>query len=164
MWLKPWFYSKLALMSHTPLPHPHFTDYSSWNLSILSQQASWRRKSHVTHLILNNILRHHDSDCPPPVLESMENLSSHAGYVRGWVRVMLNDGAIANVLNMLCDGESAELLHFYWVLPNSYVFTEYCRTLTCSLHFDARCFELDLLNKCHKTMTLKLHLITFWDC
>ena len=60
-----------------------------------------------------NILRHHDSDCPPPVLESMENLSSHAGYVRGWVRVMLNDGAIANVLNMLCDGESAELLHFY---------------------------------------------------
>ena len=60
----------------------------------------------------------------------MENLSSHAGYVRGWVRVMLNDGAIANVLNMLCDGESAELLHFHWVLPNSYIFTPFwCKVL-----------------------------------
>lgn len=35
----------------------------------------------------------------------MENLSSHAGFVRAWVRVALNDGAICSALRLLSEGE-----------------------------------------------------------
>lgn len=34
----------------------------------------------------------------------MENLSSHAGFIRAWVRVMLNDGAICSALKLISEG------------------------------------------------------------
>ncbi|XP_063677083.1 uncharacterized protein LOC134813318 isoform X2 [Bolinopsis microptera] len=41
-------------------------------------------------------------------LENMENLSSHAGFVRAWVRVTLNDGAICSALKLLSQDDGVK--------------------------------------------------------
>lgn len=68
--------------------------------------------------LLRNVSHHSQNE----LLESMENLSSHAGFVRGWVRVMLNDGAIANVLNMLCDDDMT--VEYY--TPEAFILDREC--------------------------------------
>ena len=42
--------------------------------------------------------------CNVSVVETMENLSSHAGFVRAWIRLSFNDGAMCSVLSLLSNG------------------------------------------------------------
>ncbi|KAL5264678.1 hypothetical protein ACHWQZ_G005679 [Mnemiopsis leidyi] len=58
---------------------------------VCEREKLWRLLKTVSHHSQNEFL------------ENMENLSSHAGFVRAWVRVTLNDGAICSALKLLSE-------------------------------------------------------------